>query len=890
MVSLAGKTLGKYRLIEQLGRGGFASVYKAYQPRLDRYIAIKVLHPHLVEGEDFLARFEREAKAVAGLRHPNIVIVHDFEVQENTYYMVMEYIDGQSLKQRLEDLNTHGEFLSLREVNRIMADITSALGYAHQQGMLHRDIKPSNVILDQAGQAFLTDFGIARILSGTQFTATGALIGTPAYMSPEQGQGLKVTAASDVYSLGIMLYEFLTGHVPYDADTPLAIIFKHIRDPLPSVHSTRPDLPADVERVVYKALAKDPEDRYQSPADLMQALQTALEKDLRAETVLSAPRSPSIPVEMAPLETSQDREKPQVQPAGAVLPDRDDQEATRVSEPPSDLPATVVEQSIAPEPVSELRPLEQTVAVEAEVTGGEGVVPVRVDDGLHAQAVTLAEDAKIRETPSDREQAVGQADHASLAQLRSTNRKQLARKRWIVVGVSLVGVIGLAFLLFYLLRPGTHEIPTQAALVATRTQSITRTATPTAPPPPIEDPGLAEFEQGMALMQESQNYRAAWEHFNLAEELGNASAELFANRAKACYEIRVNEAGCSYEDAIRDYSRAIELDPNQAWYYGGRSWSHANLRQWPEALEDVGRAIELDPQNPDYWISRGEIYMQIENWDAVLAVFTHVVETWPQYARAYEVRGTAFSTLGDWGAALRDFNTAIELAPGNFEYWLSRGRLHARMEHLDEAITDFSQVLAIDPANAPAYAERAHVLAAQGMIEAAIRDLDRAIDLDPQNDYFFIQKAHIFWWQFGDPEAALESLDQAVALNPRSWEAYTNRGEIYAYDLGNPDLALENFNLGISTAPPNMDAPFFARGMFFISAENWPAAIEDLSMVIHIHPDGPDAYGHRGDAFRQDGDLDAARVDYHRFLELTQDNPEYAPWRAEIETWLAQNP
>jgi serine/threonine protein kinase len=176
VVSLAGKTLGKYRLIEQLGRGGFASVYKAYQARLDRYVAVKVLHPHLVEGEDFLARFEREAKAVATLRHPNIVIVHDFDVEDNIYYMVMEFIDGQSLKEKLLQLNASQTYMPLATIEQIMKCITEALDYAHDRGMLHRDVKPSNVILDTKGEAFLTDFGIARILSNTQFTATGPVM------------------------------------------------------------------------------------------------------------------------------------------------------------------------------------------------------------------------------------------------------------------------------------------------------------------------------------------------------------------------------------------------------------------------------------------------------------------------------------------------------------------------------------------------------------------------------------------------------------------------------------------------------------------------------------------------------------------------------------------
>jgi serine/threonine-protein kinase len=163
LVNLAGKTLGKYHLIDQLGSGGFANIYKAYQSHLDRYVAVKVLHPHLVAGEDFLARFRREAKSVASLRHPNIVIVHDFDVENDNYFMVMEFIDGQSLSEILDKLNVKRAYLPLPEVGGIMGGITNALDYAHRQGMLHRDIKPSNVLTDSTGKPFLTDFGIAHI-------------------------------------------------------------------------------------------------------------------------------------------------------------------------------------------------------------------------------------------------------------------------------------------------------------------------------------------------------------------------------------------------------------------------------------------------------------------------------------------------------------------------------------------------------------------------------------------------------------------------------------------------------------------------------------------------------------------------------------------------------
>ncbi|MBI9051131.1 MAG: serine/threonine protein kinase [Anaerolineaceae bacterium] len=280
MATRVDSSLGKYKLIELLGKGGMAEVYKAYQEKLDRYITIKILHNYLADGEDFLARFEREAIAVAALRHPHIVQIHDFDLEDDTYYMVMEFIDGGTLTEKMAQMRKTNTYLPLATVRRILQQIASALDYAHQQGIIHRDIKPSNILLNSNSDAFLTDFGIAHMISGTQFTATGSLIGTPTYMAPEQGLGLPLSTISDIYSLGVVLYEMLAGKAPFVSDTPLAIIHKHINEPIPKMITYRLDISDQLEQVVEKALQKDPADRYQSAAKLFEDFDRALTPEL----------------------------------------------------------------------------------------------------------------------------------------------------------------------------------------------------------------------------------------------------------------------------------------------------------------------------------------------------------------------------------------------------------------------------------------------------------------------------------------------------------------------------------------------------------------------------------------------------------------------------------
>lgn len=291
--NLAGCTLGKYRLIEKIGQGGMAQVYKAFQPDLDRYVAIKVLHPHLTGDEDFAARFRREARAVAALEHPNIVRIYDFDTDQGLAFLVMEYLEGASLKSVLRDLDCRGEWMDLKRVGRIVGVLADALDCAHRQKMVHRDIKPSNVILTASGRPVLTDFGIAHMVEATTITGSSGALGTPAYLSPEQGKGEPGDARSDIYALGVLLYQLCTGRVPFDADTPYAVILKHITAPLPSPRSVRPSLPESIERVILKALAKNPGDRFHSAGEMGRSLQAAVESQAQETPAAHAATPPA---------------------------------------------------------------------------------------------------------------------------------------------------------------------------------------------------------------------------------------------------------------------------------------------------------------------------------------------------------------------------------------------------------------------------------------------------------------------------------------------------------------------------------------------------------------------------------------------------------------------
>jgi serine/threonine protein kinase len=267
-----GDFIGAYEIVAPLGQGGMATVYKAHHARLNRFVAIKMIHPAYLQDESYLTRFQREAQIVAALDHPHIVPIYDFSEHEGEPYLVMKLIEGSTLKMQIAHIQP-----TVDDVLHVITPVASALDYAHRHGVLHRDIKPSNIMLDQQQTPYLTDFGLARLsVSGASTLSKDQMIGTPYYMSPEQGRGKgEVDHRADLYSLGVVLYELFVGAVPFNEGTPYAIIHDHIARELPLPHEVNPNVPPAIEAFLLRALAKDPDDRYQSAGEMVNALRGA---------------------------------------------------------------------------------------------------------------------------------------------------------------------------------------------------------------------------------------------------------------------------------------------------------------------------------------------------------------------------------------------------------------------------------------------------------------------------------------------------------------------------------------------------------------------------------------------------------------------------------------
>ncbi len=269
----------RYEIIRSIGEGGMANVYLAYDIILERKVAVKILRGDLAEDEKFVRRFQREAISASSLNHPNIVEVYDVGEDNGKYFIVMEYVEGKTLKQLIKKRGA----LTLAEVVDIMLQLTSAIAHAHNSYIIHRDIKPQNVIILEDGRVKIMDFGIAAQLNSGELTQTNSVMGTVYYLPPEQANGNATTTKSDIYSLGILMYELVVGKVPFRGDSPVEVAIKQMKESIPDIVSYNPDIPQSIENIILKAAAKNPKNRYETAMEMHEDLKTALDKDRFAE-------------------------------------------------------------------------------------------------------------------------------------------------------------------------------------------------------------------------------------------------------------------------------------------------------------------------------------------------------------------------------------------------------------------------------------------------------------------------------------------------------------------------------------------------------------------------------------------------------------------------------
>lgn len=806
MPDLSGQTLGKYQILERLGRGGMATVYRAYQTGMDRVVAVKVMHPQYTDDPSFIERFKREARAVGALRHPNIVQVIDFDVQDGEYYMVMEYVETESLKDRLQKRGA----LPVREALSIARKLADALAYAHAHGMLHRDVKPANVLMSKSGEPILTDFGIAKLMDSTGLTASGAAVGTPAYMSPEAGRGEPVDERTDVYSLGVMLYEMLSGELPFDADTPYAVILKHINEPPPPLRPRVPYLPESVERIVIKALAKDRAQRYQSAAELRDALLKA-EQDLQKadETVDLKPTGGKSPATIP------------------IAPPR-----RNASWPVLLSIALLIGAGVIVSTVSTGSPLglllaafpSPTFTPSATNTATATSTATATATATHTSTATSTATATATATHTSTATATATATHTSTA----TPTPVPATPTPLVQPVTVVAPV---------IQPPVQPTATQTVLAVAASPDYTELIAKVRRliANGMLDAALETAQEALAADPNSYDLRAlnAWVLVQFRKEIkrlesGKENAELAIRQDDRRPEAYIPLGFYYHYDPINDrpravmfYTMAIERGSQDSAVYLLRALAlEDNPENDPKKEADFGRAIELAPEDDRPRTARGDFYYDHERYGDAIRDYEESLRLVPQLwkharlAAAYLLNNEPQKALalyeGTLGAArivpVRQGEQPDATYYGQAAYvaWaVKRPELAARWSAIsnslepnnslaayvqallaraqgnyEEALAQFAIVRAepepwryTEPFCNPRFnhqldADEGRVLALMGRVDEAIAAFERAIDLTENWAAPYVEQAALYAGR-GEREKALELIRAALSL-PRA--------------------------------------------------------------------------------------------------------------------------
>ena len=572
-------TIGRYEIRSELGRGGMAAVFRGYDPHFDRDVAIKVLPSEYLHDPDFRARFEREAKTIATLEHPAVVPVYDFGEEDGRLFLVMRLMTGGSLAGRLQ-----GKPMAAKEVSHILTRISSALDVAHAQGIIHRDLKPGNILFDQYGEAYLSDFGIAR-LSEAHATLTGskAALGTPGYMSPEQIQGDEVDSRSDIYALGAMLFEMLTGKRPFAADSPAMVLVRQMTEPAPHIREIQPDLPLSYDEVIARSMARERENRPDTAGELASLLDAATPGS--AEEAIKLTTAAEL---IAQVQREEAASQPTVVETG---PTAASEKATG-----EELYDDEIEDEVDEEAAYQPTVVEAASGIAPAEAVGEELSDDGIENEIDAGAGTPASD------PTGAALADGQL-------------KRPRKRRWLLVVAALAV---LAVVVLWVMRE-QGILPSTVKNVKVLTPAASHEAseidTALLAEPNADEPDLNARQEALLRQLEAGNFEGAVREANKILEDNDQLPVVYLLRGAAYRELG------EFDEAAADFNRAIELNPDDPTAHRELSSFYLERQDLERALFHINAVIEQNPLDYTSYYQRGVILREMGDIRAAIQNF-----------------------------------------------------------------------------------------------------------------------------------------------------------------------------------------------------------------------------------------------------------------------------
>lgn len=859
---LIGRMLNHFKIVDKLGQGGMAMVYRAYQENLNRTVALKLLPPEMTFDQSYIARFQQEARAAAGLEHSHIVPIYEVGQAEGFYYIVMKYIEGNTLKENIEQEAP----MSVHRVLELLEPVGKALDYAHRKGVIHRDIKPSNVMLTPEGWVYLTDFGLARGgSSDSGLTQVGTVMGTPEYMSPEQAQGLTVGAASDLYALAVMAYEMLTKQMPFVANNAQAVLLARVIRAPRAPSDLIPTMPSAVEDVLMKALARTPEARYPTAAAFFEALRQA-SNGARPNVPATTPFAQNQPAQYAPTSPS----SPQVYPPTPLS----NQQAVAPHYPPTPLsnqqpvaphypPTPVSNQQVMPN-YPPTNPSNQQVVIHSQ-SPYDGYVAANTQATRPAIMPNAAQPAQYNQQPISQPSPVAYTGATSVLR----NKQKLTI--WVGVGVLLL----VAVVVGVILASGSDAEDIIAQ-------------------------GDAAFERRGGLI----------EAINLYKEATAADDESFEAHEKLAITYLMRGQTPDADQAIR---QAIAIDANQASAHAWLSQVHSDNRQFNESLAEAEEAVRLDANHPLAYMARATARADVGNEqgdadllaealaDANKAIELATNRSRFEQAMAYSAKGYVQwvtyqdQTSRDAGAGkefvvdgIDNFNRAIGLQEqlpllrnniGYFYAEQARVALHlgedeTAAQRFEKAYQSFDDALALDPNYGLAFAGKGWTQIYERKYEEAQQFFDLALERNQRDPNALNGRALTNWWlgrnNSSDPQsdyaAAIRDYEAAIAEAPSWLSVYVDLGYVYLYDTKDTDKAIATFKKALERDPEYPNALAGLADTYY-DTRYYDEALKLYEQTINLQPDYATAYLGKANILYNNKDYDAAIDQYSTALD-----------------------